>query len=104
MSRRLKTEQVELQLEMQSKGFNIVSCGNCGTTLIHKVGKESIVCYDCGEHMALSDCPDVFYEGMPYSLPIDDGIDRSDEAREIQRDAIDRWINRNSNEDFIFYE
>lgn len=104
MSKRLKTEQVELQLEMQSKGLNIVSCGNCGTILIHKVGKENIVCHDCGEHMSLSDCPDVYYEGMPHSLPIDDGIDRSDEAREIQRDAIDRWINRNSNEDFIFYE
>ncbi len=104
MSKRLKTEQVKLQLEMQSKGLNIVSCGNCGTILIHRMGAEHIVCHDCGEHMELSSCPDLYYEGIPDSLPIDDGIDRSDEAREIQRDAIDRWINRNSNEDFIFYE
>lgn len=100
MSKKLKTEQVKLQLEMQSKGLNIVSCGNCGTTLIHRMGAEHIVCHDCGEHMSLSDCPDLYYEGMPDSLPLEEP---KEEVR-IQEDAIDTWRNSNPSDDFIFFQ
>ena len=100
MSKKLKTEQVKLQLEMQSKGLNIVSCGNCGTILIHRMGAEHIVCHDCGEHMALSDCPDLYYEGMPDSLPLEE----PKEEVHIQEDAINTWRNSNPNDDFIFFQ
>lgn len=56
-------EQIELQEELQSLGFNIVECGNCGTALIHKTGKDMIDCF-CGHEMALSNCPDLYYNGM----------------------------------------
>lgn len=100
MSKRLKTEQVKLQLEMQSKGLNIVSCGNCGTILIHRMGAEHIVCHDCGEHMELSSCPDLYYEGIPDSLPLEEPKDE----KSIQIDAIKNWQSSNANDDFIFFQ
>ena len=56
-------EQIELQEKIQSAGFNIVECGNCGTVLLHKCGDETIDCF-CEHNMALSDCPDLYYDGM----------------------------------------
>lgn len=56
-------EQIELQEQIQSAGFNIVECGNCGTVLLHKRGEDEIDCF-CGHTMALSDCPDLYYSGM----------------------------------------
>lgn len=58
--------QIELQSKIQSAGFNLVTCGNCGTILIHEVGDEHIDCF-CGQRMALSDCPDYWYEGLELS-------------------------------------
>lgn len=59
--------QIELQLKMQSAGFNLVTCGNCGTLLIHETSdKETIDCF-CGRAMSLSDCPDYWYEGIELS-------------------------------------
>lgn len=88
------------KLEMQSKGLNIVSCGNCGTILIHRMGAEDIVCHDCGEHMALSSCPDLYYEGIPDSLPLEEPKDEGS----IQSDAIKNWQSGNTNNDFIFFQ
>ena len=56
-------KQIELQNKIQSAGFNIVECGHCGTILLHEVGDEEIDCF-CGETMALSDCPDLYYSGI----------------------------------------
>ena len=55
--------QIELQEKIQNAGFNIVECGNCGTVLLHELGDEEINCF-CGETMTLSDCPDLYYDGM----------------------------------------
>jgi hypothetical protein len=54
--------QINLQEKMQALGVNVVECGNCGTTLLHEVGKDEIECF-CGT-MALSDCPDLYYKGI----------------------------------------
>lgn len=54
--------QIRLQKEIQKVGFNIVTCGNCGSILLHEIGDESIECF-CGKEMNLSDCPDYWYEG-----------------------------------------
>lgn len=58
--------QIELQSKMQSVGFNLVTCGNCGSLLIHEVGDEIIDCF-CGQAMDVSDCPDYWYEGLELS-------------------------------------
>lgn len=61
--REIALEQIELQEEMQNNGLNVVSCGNCGTILLHNTGEEEIDCL-CGNTMSLSDCPDLWYSGV----------------------------------------
>ena len=61
--RQVAKHQIELQEKIQSAGFNIVECGNCGCVLLHESGDEKIDCL-CGEVMDLSDCPDLWYSGM----------------------------------------
>jgi hypothetical protein len=61
-SREIVLQQIDLQEKIQEVGFNIVECGNCGTVLLHEIGKEKIECF-CGT-MALSDCPDLYYNGI----------------------------------------
>ncbi len=61
MIERIINKQVTLQEEMQKAGFNIVSCGNCRTTLIHRLGKHTIRCVCNLEKVDLSSCPDVWH-------------------------------------------
>lgn len=58
--------QIKLQSKMQSAGFNLVTCGNCGSILLHEIGDNHIDCF-CGREMNLSDCPDYWYEGLELS-------------------------------------
>ena len=62
-NRQIIEHQIYLQEKIQSAGFNIVECGNCGTVLLHELGDEKIDCF-CGNKMDLSDCPDLFHSGM----------------------------------------
>ena len=60
--REIAENQIGIQEKMQSAGFNVVTCGNCGSILLHEIGDETIECF-CGSEMSLSDCPDYWYEG-----------------------------------------
>lgn len=53
-------KQHKLLLELQNKGYNIVTCGNCGAVIIHKTGKHKLHCYDCGFSSDVCDFPDLF--------------------------------------------
>ena len=61
--RQIAERQIRLQDEIQKAGFNIVTCGNCGCVLIHEIGDTEIECL-CGVEMSLSECPDLWYEGV----------------------------------------
>lgn len=61
--REIAENQIRIQEKMQSAGFNIVTCGNCGNILLHEIGDKSIECF-CDSEMELSDCPDYWYSGM----------------------------------------
>jgi len=65
-NKQIVEHQIYLQEKIQSAGFNIVTCGNCDSIILHEVGDETIECF-CGEEMALSDCPDYWYEGCQES-------------------------------------
>ena len=43
-------------------GLNIVTCGNCGAVLLHKIDAEKIHCYECNQQMEQCDCPDLWYD------------------------------------------
>jgi predicted RNA-binding Zn-ribbon protein involved in translation (DUF1610 family) len=54
--------QLELQKEIVAKsGINIVTCGNCGSTLLHRIEDENMKCPDCGFESEPCDFPDLNY-------------------------------------------
>lgn len=59
--RSLVIRQLELMDEIRAKAnINIVTCGNCGSVILHKTDLEGTVsCHDCGY--------DLFYTGMEES-------------------------------------
>ena len=75
--RELAQEQFNLVQDIRAKAnINIVTCGNCGTVLLHSMLDDTIVCYsneckDRGE-MDLSDCPDLWYDGCIENMIFDD--------------------------------
>jgi len=62
--RELAIKQIELQERIQASGINIVTCGNCGTILIHELKDELINCACCNEILDQCDCPDLWYRGQ----------------------------------------
>ena len=63
-----KRELAEKQIELQERvnavaSINIVTCGNCGSVLLHDRMDSEIECACCKSVMDLSDCPDLWYEG-----------------------------------------
>jgi len=54
-------KQVRLIEELQEKGFNIITCPDCGSVIITRRKQIMIKCYDCGEKNSQESCPDLFY-------------------------------------------
>ena len=79
--------QTDLQDELQSNGFNLVDCGNCGFTFLYRTHvinletasmsykdkrrREYVTCPCCLETQATYDCPDHFYPGFEQSAEFD---------------------------------
>jgi len=61
LTERLLKEQLEYQEDIQHSGYNIVTCGHCGSILIHKMKVKNIHCFSCLRNMDTSDCPDLNY-------------------------------------------
>jgi len=75
--RELAEQQLALMNDIRAKAnINIVTCGNCGTVLLHSMLDDSIVCYsnECKDRveMDLSDCPDLWYDGCIENMIFDD--------------------------------
>jgi len=62
-TRRFKiTEQYDLAQEIISNsGINIVTCGNCGSVVLHRTNVEEITCVSCGFTSEPCDFPDLYY-------------------------------------------
>jgi len=57
-----KESQLDLQIEVAKKTcINIVTCGNCGTVVLHRQEDETITCTDCGHEGEPCDFPDLNY-------------------------------------------
>lgn len=56
-------EQLDILKEMQKDGYNVVTCGNCGDVVLHRLisNVDSIKCPHCNETMELCDMPDLYY-------------------------------------------
>lgn len=68
--KQIALEQIQIQSDMQAAGFNIVTCGSCGSILLHLIrgiNESNLIDCFCGQTMSLSDCPDYWYEGLELS-------------------------------------
>ena len=68
-TRDLVLEQMALMNKIRNKAnINMVTCGNCGTILLHKRksinADNSIICFGCKTKMDLSHCSDYWYSGV----------------------------------------
>jgi len=72
--RDLATQQIELMETIRQKSnINIVTCGNCGTILLHEMGvSDTVECFGCKEEIAKSDCPDYWYENCQNNAEFDE--------------------------------
>ena len=57
-----KKEQLRLAQEiLQETDINIVTCGDCGSVMLHKVNVEELECGYCGLKDDISSFPDLYY-------------------------------------------
>ena len=66
MTKRSKVlQQIYLQEKIQKLAdINIVTCGHCGSVLLHEMSDTEIDCPYCDRIMDLCDCPDYLYNGI----------------------------------------
>lgn len=62
MELNLIKEQIDIFLEIQNAGFNIVNCGMCGEVILKRLEDEGVRCHKCLEELDDADCPDLWYE------------------------------------------
>ena len=63
--RELAEKQIELQERIQSSGFNVVTCGNCGDIMFHEITDNFYAECLCGfESNEPSDFPDFWCIGQ----------------------------------------
>ena len=61
-----RKKRYDKQYELMQKitndcNINIVTCGYCGSVLLHDMGDETITCPQCGMTSDPSDFPDFYY-------------------------------------------
>jgi len=66
--------QIALQEKAQQAGVNIVTCGNCGSILLHETPTDSIHCPHCGLKSDPCDFPDYWYTGLEMSAEFDEPV------------------------------
>lgn len=58
----MREKQVELaRIIVEKTGINIVTCGQCGDVVLHKINQEEIQCPSCLLKSEPCDFPDLFY-------------------------------------------
>ena len=72
-----KRDLAEKQIELQNRvialaNINIVTCGHCGSVLLHERNDELITCACCKHELDQSDCPDLWYEGCQNNSEFDE--------------------------------
>ena len=72
-----KRELAEKQIELQERvialtNINIVTCGHCGSVLLHELNDELIECASCKHELDQCDCPDLWYEGCQDNSEFDE--------------------------------
>lgn len=64
-------QQYDVLLEMQSEGFNVCTCGNCGDVILYNkemTEADNIVCPHCKADMEYSDNPDLYHQYIHFKI------------------------------------
>jgi DNA-directed RNA polymerase subunit RPC12/RpoP len=59
-------QQLGVIQEMQNSGFNVCTCGNCGSVILYNERMkeaDAVRCPHCKKNMAYSDNTDYYYRG-----------------------------------------
>jgi hypothetical protein len=87
--RQLAEKQIELQERVQAlANINIVTCGHCGSVLLHERNDELITCACCKHELDQSDCPDLWYEGCQNNAEFDEDEPINEPTKEISVDDV----------------
>jgi hypothetical protein len=92
--RELAVEQISLQERVISLAkINIVTCGNCGSVLLHELNDETIECACCKHELDQSDCPDLWYEGCQNNAEFEDDLTTEISFNDVVKVAMDLKMN-----------
>jgi len=68
-----RINQIRLQDRIvATSGVNLVTCGSCGSVMLHEAKQEEIECPFCDHISEPCDFPDYFYEGFELSGEFED--------------------------------
>jgi hypothetical protein len=95
-----KRQLAEKQIELQNRvlalaSINIVTCGNCGSVLLHDRMDDEIECACCKSVMDICDCPDLWYEGCQNNSEFDEEeiLTKQISVEDVVRVAMDLKMN-----------
>jgi len=95
-----KRQLAEKQIELQNRvlalaSINIVTCGNCGSVLLHDRMDDEIECACCKSVMDICDCPDLWYEGCQNNSEFDEEeiLTKHISVEDVVRVAMDLNMN-----------
>ena len=95
-----KRQLAEKQIELQNRvialaNINIVTCGHCGSVLLHELNDKPIECACCKSELDQSDCPDLWYEGCQNNSEFDEEeiLTKEISVEDVVRIAMDLGMN-----------
>jgi hypothetical protein len=97
--RDLAQEQLNLMEIIRDKSnINMVTCGNCGTILLHEMksiheDNHDITCFGCKQEMDFSDCPDYWYVGCIESAEFDEDVNLDVSVDDVVKVAMELGMN-----------
>ena len=95
-----KRQLAEKQIELQNRvialaNINIVTCGHCGSVLLHELNDELIECASCKHELEQCDCPDLWYNGCQCNSEFDEEeiLTKEISVEDVVRVAMDLGMN-----------
>ena len=95
-----KRQLAEKQIELQERvialaNINIVTCGHCGSVLLHELNDKPIECACCKHELDQCDCPDLWYEGCQNNSEFDEEeiLTKEISVEDVVKVAMDLGMN-----------
>ena len=108
--REIVINQIDLQEKIQKIGINLLTCGNCGTVLLHETKNENVECL-CGSTLDSHDCSDYWYSGIENNLEFNEEENKyfsingywKDDKMEFENYIVSVYDSEEDDSEEIFY-